>query len=231
MAVKGALIEYSGQFIGPIPNIVVFQFNPEQIARTIQITAGGGDAGAGSDRAQRAQTERSASGGPPTEEFTVTIALSAAEDLGSPGPFAGVTRTFGIGPQIAALEKMVYPAGNKGLIGAAIDAIGSALSGGGSGGAELPIPREALPKLLFIWGPTRVLPVAIKSMTITEQEYDNVLNATKAEVAIGLRVSNVPASDDLIAQGALLYTRTVKEVQVVASMARGIASLPAIVPF
>lgn len=226
MAIRGALIEYSGQFLGPVPNIVVFQFNPEQMARTINLQP------PGSERGQRAQTERAAAAGPPTEEFTVTIQLSAAEDLGSPGPFTGVTRTFGIGPQIAALEKMAYPNGPNGLIGAAIDAIGSAIAGPGAATpAERPTPREALPRLLFIWGPTRVLPVAIKSMSITEQEFDNTLCATRADVALGLKVSNSPDANDLIANGALLYTRTVKEAQVVAQMARGITQLPSIIPF
>lgn len=226
MAVHGALVEYSGQFIGPIPNIVVFQFNPESLARTIRITPPAAEG----DRGRRAQSERSAAAAPPVEEFSVKLALSAAEDLGTEGPFSGVTRTFGIGPQIAALEKMAYPAGGGGLIGAAIDAIGSALSSAVGGGATRPIPREHLPKLLFIWGPTRVLPVSITSLRINEQEYDNTLNPSRAEVEIGLRVAEAPASDDLIAQGALVYTKTVKEAQAIAQMARGIASLPDILP-
>lgn len=226
MAIRGALIEYSGQFLGPIPNVIVFQFNPEQMSRTIRIPQGAGAADL--DRAQRAQTERSVAASPPTEEFSIKIELSAAEDLGTPGPFEGVTRLFGVGPQVAALEKMVYPAGG-GLLAAAIDAIGSALSGGAQ--AEKSIPPEILPKLLFIWGPSRVLPVKITSMRVTEQEYDHLLNPTKADVELGLEVANVPDKDDLIAIGALTYTRTVKDVQVVTSMARGIASLPSIIPF
>jgi hypothetical protein len=229
MAIRGALIEYSGQFLGPLPNIVVFQFNPEQMSRTIEIAHSGG-AGADLDRAQRAQTERAAAASPPTETFNIKIELSAAEDLGTPGPFESVTRMFGVGPQIAALEKMVYPAGG-GLLAAAIDAIGDALAGGGAGQAEKSIPPELLPKLLFIWGPSRVLPVKITSMRVAEQEYDHLLNPTKAEVDLGLEVANVPGKDDLIAIGALTYTRTVKDVQVVTSMARGIASLPSIIPF
>jgi hypothetical protein len=227
MAIRGALIEYSGQFLGPIPNIVVFQFNPEQMSRTIQIPQGAGSAEL--DRAQRAQTERSVAARPPTEEFSLTVQLSAAEDLGTPGPFEGVTRLFGVGPQIAALEKMVFPAGG-GLLAAAIDAIGDALSGGG-GPAEKSIPPELLPKLLFIWGPSRVLPVKITSMRVAEQEFDHLLNPTKAEVELGLEVATTPAKDDLIAIGALTYTRTVKDVQVVTSMARGIVALPSIIPF
>lgn len=228
MAVRGALIEYSGQFLGPVPNIVVFQFNPEQLSRTIQMAAAGG--ARDSNRSQRAQTERSVAAGPPTEEFSLKIELSAAEDLGSPGPFEGVTRLFGVGPQIAALEKMAYPAGG-GLLAAAIDAIGDAIAGAAGAQAEKPIPPEALPRLLFIWGPTRVLPVKITSLRITEQEYDNALSPTRAEVEVGLEVSQLPAKDDLIAQGALTYTRTVKDVQAVAQMARGITQLPSIIPF
>lgn len=226
MALKGALIEYSGQFLGPLPNIVVFQFNPEEMVRSLTMAQ---RPAATPERGARAQTERNTAAGPPTEEFSLKISLSAAEDLGNPGPFTGVTRTFGIGPQIAALEKMAYPAGGDGLIGAALDAIGSAIAGGAGGQAAQNIPRESLARLLFVWGPTRVLPVAITSMRITEQEYDNTLNPTKAEVEVGLQVSNAPASADLIGQGALLYTRTVKEAQALAQMARGIMSLPSIV--
>ena len=34
---KGALIEYGSDFLGPIPNVVIFQFNPESLTRNIQI--------------------------------------------------------------------------------------------------------------------------------------------------------------------------------------------------
>ena len=34
---KGALIEYGSDFLGPIPNVVIFQFNPESMTRNIQI--------------------------------------------------------------------------------------------------------------------------------------------------------------------------------------------------
>lgn len=230
MAVRGALIEYSGQFLGPLPNIVVFQFNPEQITRSFTLAESGADS-AGGGRAQRAQSERNAASGPPVESFSVTLSLSAAEDLGTPGPFTGVTRLFGVGPQIAALEKMAFPAGGDGLIGAALDAIGSAIAGAAGAGAELPVPRETLPRLLFIWGPTRVLPVAIRSISVTEKEYDHTLSPTLADVELSLTVSNAPASDDLIGLGALTYTRTVKEAQALAQMARGVASLPQVIGF
>ena len=34
---RGALIEYGTSLIGPIPNVVIFQFNPESLSRTLQI--------------------------------------------------------------------------------------------------------------------------------------------------------------------------------------------------
>ena len=34
---RGALIEYGSDFMGPIPNVVIFQFNPETLTRTVQI--------------------------------------------------------------------------------------------------------------------------------------------------------------------------------------------------
>ena len=34
---RGVLIEYGANILGPIPNIVVFQFNPDQMTRTITV--------------------------------------------------------------------------------------------------------------------------------------------------------------------------------------------------
>ena len=35
--VKGALVEYDDGFLGSLPNVVVFQFNPETVNRSIVI--------------------------------------------------------------------------------------------------------------------------------------------------------------------------------------------------
>ena len=35
--VRGALIEYGTDLLGPIPNVVIFQFNPESLSRSLQI--------------------------------------------------------------------------------------------------------------------------------------------------------------------------------------------------
>jgi hypothetical protein len=225
MLLRGALVEYSGAFLGPIPNIVVFQFNPEKLARSITIPPRPGNA------AKRPQRETAAAEAPPTENFTIEAHFSAADDLGAGGAVSAIPRVFGIGPQLAALEKMVYPPKTPGgLIGAAIDAIGSALSSGKKEGADRPVPRVPLPKLLFIWGVSRVLPVSVTTMTITEEKFDFLLNPVQAQVTIGLAVASDPAGDD-IAKGALIYTNMIKDTQATLNLAKAAQLAVEIIPF
>ncbi len=226
---RGALVEYSGDFLGPIPNLVVFQFNPEQLARTINIPQ------------PRAQTphesarprESGTTGVPPTETFTITAHFSAADDLGKGGAVSAIPHVFGIGPQLAALEKMVYPAGPlTGLIGQALDAIGDALGGGGDDAPTRPIPRESVPRILFIWGLTRVLPVKIQSLSITEQKFDALLNPVQAEVQLGLAINNLSStSSDKIGKGALTYSQVAKDAQSILNLAKAVELAVDIIPF
>lgn len=223
---RGVLVEYGMNILGPIPNIVVFQFNPEQMTRTIAIppkptTATG-----------QAPTESRDAGAPPMESFEVTARFSAADDLGAGGAVSAIPRLFGVGPQIAALEKMVYPQTTPGgLIGAAIDAVGSAISGGAAAPPSQAIPRVPLPRILFIWGPSRVLPVTITSMSIVEQKYDVLLNPIQAEVKIGMQVSSQAPTDDMVGAGAYKYTQMVKDTQATLNLAKAIEFALDIIPF
>jgi hypothetical protein len=215
---RGALVEYGSDVLGPLPNIVIFQFNPEQIARTLNIARP-----RSSVQQESKQREPRQTSGPPTETFNITAHFSAADDLGKGGTAAAVPKVFGIGPQLAALEKMVYPAGGiiSGAIGAAVDAVGDAIdSAGSSSDATQPVPREQVPRILFIWGPSRVLPVEIQSMSITEQKFDSLLNPVQAEVQVGLAVATYPSSSrkpqipvDPVGVGALAYTQAIKDSQ------------------
>ncbi len=232
LLLRGALVEYSSDFLGPLPNIVIFQFNPEQIARTFHVPERQATGG----RAARRPQPRAASA-PPTETFTLTAHFSAADDLGRGGALSAVPRVAGIGPQLAALEKMVYPTNILGgLLGAAVDAIGNALSKDGkqtkSKAAARPTPPEQLPRLLFIWGPWRVLPVQIQSLSITEQKFDFVLNPVQAEVQIGLAITNfAPGDDDKLGKGALDYTKGVKEAQAALNLVKAAELALDIIPF
>jgi hypothetical protein len=226
MLLRGILIEYSGQFLGLIPNVVVFQFNPEQLDRTISIPPPPAP-----DAAHRQQSGRGTASAPATESFNITAKFSAADDLGEGGAVSAIPRVFGVGPQLAALEKMVYPPKTPGgLIGAAIDAIGSALSSGDKKPATRDVPRPKVPKLLFIWGPARVLPVSITSMRIAEQQFDFLLNPVQAEVTIGLSVASDPSDDD-IAKGALAYTNMVKDTQATLNLVKAVQLAIDIIPF
>lgn len=217
---RGALIEYGTSLIGPIPNIVIFQFNPESLSRTLQIPT---------RPTGPAQRETTQAGEKTFEKITFKAHFSAANMLDEGKALA---KLFGIGPQLAALEKMVLPSAKiAGLIGAAIDAIGNALGGGGDDAPAQPIPREKYPRILFIWGLTRVLPVTIDSMSISELEYDAILNPLRAEVDITLSVINVDdCSDDVLAKGALEYSTIAKEAQAIANLANTAEQIVDLIP-
>ncbi len=218
---RGALIEYASDFLGPIPNVVIFQFNPETLTRVMQVP-------------QRplgpTSRETGQAGDPPIEKITLNALFSAADQLDKGNPLA---MTTGIGPQLAALEKMVFPVTTPGgLIGAAIDAIGSLLGGGGGSGPTQPIPRQKSPRVLFIWGLTRILPVTIESMTITEQQYDSLLNPVEAQVSIGLAVTPISkCSDDSVAKGAMAYTNMATDTLATVNLANTIQLAADLIPF
>jgi hypothetical protein len=220
LLLKGALIEYGTDFLGPLPNVVVFQFNPLQVTRTIEVPPR--PTGAGS-------RETSQAGEVPIEKLDLTASFSAADILASNNILA---RASGIASYLAALELMANAkAAEGGLLGAAIDAIG-ALLGGGAAAATQPIPREAYPRLIFIWGLTRVLPVMVTSMKITETQFDFLLNPIEAEVEIGLTVIRPdPCAKDLVAEGASIYTATAKEALAVANLANVAGEIADLVSF
>lgn len=220
--VKGALVEYSQDFLGPIPNIVVFQYNPEELDRQFQIQRQHHDTNV-SER----QTEVYHAHSPPVESYSLSLKFDAHDDLDQEN---GPAIVFGVGPRLAALERMIKPSTASLLLGAVGDAVGSAL--GGEKGAERSIPPERLPRLLFISGPTRVQPVEVKSFSIKETLFDRELQPIRAEVTIGLEVITlIPDNSDLIASGAIEYMKILKDAQVVLNLGDAISDIPEIIPF
>lgn len=218
---RGALIEYGKNLLGPIPNIVIFQFNPEKLTRNVQIT---------NRPNSSTDTEQHQAGEHPVEKISFTANFSAADELNSNNPLA---RTFGIGPRLAALEKMAYPkSGSGGLLGAAVDAVGNALTGGGHSNPTEPVPRLQYPRVLFIWGLTRINPVIIESIRINELQYDNILNPIQAEVELELSVINVESNtDDKIAKGAYDYSKLAKDTQALLNLANTAGQIVDLIPF
>lgn len=218
---RGALIEYGTDLIGPIPNVVIFQFNPESLSRSLQIPQRPSGA---------TRRETSQAGEKTFERISFKVHFSAANMLDEDKALA---KLFGIGPQLCALEKMVLPSSKiAGLIGKALDAVGDALGLGGDDDAPAqPIPREKYPRILFIWGLTRVLPVTIDSMTIAELEYDALLNPLRAEVDLQLSVIAIDqCSDDVLGKGALEYTTIAKEAQAIANLANTAEQIVDLIP-
>jgi len=215
---RGALIEYGTDLIGPIPNVVIFQFNPESLSRALQVPARPTGA---------TQRETTQAGEKTFEKITFQAHFSAANMLDEDKALA---RLFGIGPQLAALEKMVQPSAKiAGLIGAAIDAIAGALAPPDA--PAQPIPREKYPRILFIWVRRGCWPVTIDSMTLVEQEYDFMLNPVRAQVDITLSVIAVDlGSDDVIARGALEYSTLAKEGMAIANLANTAEQVVDLIP-
>lgn len=220
---KGALIQYGDTFLGPIPNLFVFQYNVEELDRQFNIQRRAED---NNVPARQLETHRALSA--PVESFTLNIKLDATDDLDRGDEIA---RLFGVGPQLAALEKMVNPDSNSALLGAIIDAVGSLL-GGGDSAPTRSIPPETLPKLIFIGGLTRIVPVEIMSFGIKETLFNSGLAVIRAEVTLGLQVATfTPDSDDIIGQGATEYMKTLKDAQAVLNLGKAIADAPDIIGF
>jgi hypothetical protein len=112
--------------------------------------------------------------GPPKETITVSIEVDAADQLESGDP---ITVATGVNPPLAALEMLLYPKSATVIANAILAQVGN---------IEI-IPPEA-PMILFVWGPTRVLPVRISSFSITEEAFDTMLNPIRAKVDLSLYV-------------------------------------------
>jgi hypothetical protein len=160
---KGAIVAVDP--FNPLASVVVFQYNPETLTRTVRPKV----AGEGAERGEALRLS-----GPPEESITVEIALDAADGLETGD---GLTVAHGVGPSLAALEMLVYPKSALVIGNEVLAALGV---------IEV-IPPQA-PLTLFVWGPKRVLPVRITDFTIAEQAFDPALNPILATVTLGLRV-------------------------------------------
>jgi hypothetical protein len=184
---RGAFVEY-GLTLPPV--IVVFQFNPLQLTRNRSLTfAMSSSATSGGSAPQSLRdfhkryddlTELRDAQQVTVGEETIgfELRLDATDELDDGDT---LTEQFGILPRLATLEAMVYPK-DESLLGQALGALlGSPGGFSFSRGANPPL-------VLFIWGRTRVLPVNINSMNITETEFSAVLNPVRATVAVNLTV-------------------------------------------
>jgi len=246
---RGALIQFSAPMLVPIPNIIVFQYNPETMTRTLtpwSPSEAGHDYSAGSSGGlslSAEQINQLAQPYDPQESFSLVLELDATDDLETPElhPIAVVA---GIADRIAALEMLCYPPDPDSSLGSAtasvaVSAAGSAL--GGSSTADT-LNNLAVPIVLFFWGPGRIVPVRVKSLSVEEQQYSPTLFPVRAKVTIqltvldekqlvnvaGLKGPNSAAVE--IAKACYNFTKAQKKALALANIANSADSIMSMLP-
>lgn len=152
-----------------VQRIIVLQYNPDSLSRTLQPQA----IKESGDRSEALRLT-----GPPVETIKVEAEIDATDQLELPDQNPNATQ-FGIHPQLAALETIVYPKSSQ-LLANSLLALAGTL--------EI-VPMES-PLTLFIWSKSRVLPVRLTEFSVTEEAFDTTLNPIRAKVSLGMRVLN-----------------------------------------
>jgi hypothetical protein len=193
---RGAIVAVDPK--GPLSRIVIFQYNPDEVRRSLEPAGGAGGGGSDVNRAW----------GAPSESITMTVELDAADQLAAGDPLAG---TAGILPQLSVLEMLLHPGSVQVIANTVLLAAGT---------IEI-LPIE-LPMAVLVWGPGRVLPVKITGLTINEQAFNPGLAPLRASVEVGAKVLTY---DDLsvtdIGYGLYVAHVVAKEVLAVAGGVAG----------
>jgi len=153
-----------------VRRIVVLQYNPDTLSRTLQPQTV-------KENGDRSEAMRLT--GPPVETIKLDAEIDATDQLEFPDQNSA-TVEFGIQPQLAALETIVYPASSQLLSNNSLAQAGM---------LEIFPMMAALP--LFIWSKSRIVPVRITDFSITEEAFDPALNPIRAKVSLGMRVLSV----------------------------------------
>jgi hypothetical protein len=155
---------------GNVLRIIALQYNPDSVTRSLQVEG----AADGSDRSEALRLK-----GPPIETIKLEAELDATDQLEQPEQNPNAVQA-GLGPQLAALETIIYPSSAR------LEA-NNALALGGT--LEV-MPMEA-PLTLLVWSRNRVIPMRLTEFSITEEAFDAALNPIRAKVSLGMRVLSV----------------------------------------
>jgi hypothetical protein len=210
---KGALVEFMSAFDTSVPNVVIFQYNPESLRHSWSQPLPSGQ--------EQIWANPYAVPGVPTEAFSFSLSMDATDQFADPDPAVQLAaKAFGIYPRLAALEMLLYPS----------DPGASPTMGGG----DRTTPVAQVPPVLFVWGVGRILPVRVTSLTITEKLYDEDLNPTHADAQLELRVltpadlTSVTTPLGTIAAAAYDYSQNLRKVRAASNLgdsARGIIGM------
>ncbi len=152
--------------------VIVLQYNPDSLSRTLQAQGATVDASGGGDRSEVLRLK-----GPPVETIKLDAEIDATDQLETSD---SKTLESGIFPQLSALETILYPK---------LATIMSNHAMASAGMLEI-VPMEA-PLTLFVWSASRIVPVRITDFSVTEEAFDTKLNPIRAKVSFGMRVLSV----------------------------------------
>jgi hypothetical protein len=156
-----------------VRRIIVLQYNPETLSRTLQVQGAGSESG---DHIEALRLK-----GPPIETIKLDAEIDATDQQEFPNQGQNqVVSELGIFPYLAALETMIYPSSRQLQATNTLAQLGT-----------LEIAPAETPLILFIWSKTRILPVRITDFSITEEAFDIALNPLRAKVSLGMRVLSV----------------------------------------
>lgn len=228
---RGALIEFTETFPLPIPNVIIFQYNPETMTHGwTPATTNPGTPGAASNPL--------AITGQPQETFSFTLAMDATDMIADGDAVETALATAsGVYTRLAALEMLLFPTAppGGGLIGSVTAALG--LTGGSSSNPTQQVPAAQLPTVLFVWGPGRIVPVRVTALSITEKLYDAVLlNPTHVEAQVTLRVLTqqelkyVDGPLGSLANTAYGYSQGLRQALALANLANAAESIIGMLP-
>lgn len=195
---KGAFVKLDAGLLGFLPNIIVFQFNPETVTRSPGVAQ---PPPAADGSGPRDSLEQPAE---PTEQISFTLRLDASDQLAAGDPVAAAS---GVLPALSALEMLLYSKSSP-----ASDLL-SAFGGITTMAQPYQLPPQRLPTVLFFWGAYRIVPVTVTSLSVTETYFDQLLNPVRAEVSVNLEVSTPSQLDKnaRVARGAYTYTQRARE--------------------
>jgi hypothetical protein len=228
---RGALIEFTESFPIPVPNVILFQYNPETMTHTwTPAKTGGANAPGQSPSNPLAIT------GPPEESFSFNLVMDSNDTIADGSAItAGLATISGVYSRLAAMEMLLFPtaAPGAGLIGSVSSALG--LSGGPPPATS--VPASQLPTVLFVWGPGRIAAVRVTTLTITEKLYDGtLLIPVHAEAQIALKVLTAPELQYVdgvlgtLAQGCATYMTGLREALAIANLANSVESIIGMLP-
>lgn len=143
----------------PPPTVIAFQYNPDTLTRSLEARGAQGPEAAG-----RAEAQRLA--GPPKETLSLSIELDGTE-----------SGSIGTAASLAALELLLYPSSTR-IISEAVQSVIGVVT----------VVDPPAPITLFIWGPTRVIPVRINSLAILEEAFNPNLGTIRAKVDLKMDV-------------------------------------------